>query len=226
MVAVCKIILNGLSQELKKRELKSFKNCINPPIFHTDDEKLIIDIILPPELHLLLGVVNTLFEHMARENEEDALKWASLCHVKRQKTHGSEEFNGNACRILLEHTDFLRSSLTCLKYVEVLKNFRDVVKGCFTNDLQENYLAKIEKFKRSYLDLEIPVTPKVHAVFHHVPYFCKKYGHGLGSYSEQAVEAVHHDFQPTWLSFKVLKESPMHDTQLLRAVCKYNASHV
>ena len=44
---------------------KDFDNVIHPPIFKNPDETLVLDLIPPPELHLLLGSVNTLYTSMA-----------------------------------------------------------------------------------------------------------------------------------------------------------------
>lgn len=42
------------------KNAKNFKNCIHPPAVGTDNEQRIIDIVTPPELHLMLGAVNTI----------------------------------------------------------------------------------------------------------------------------------------------------------------------
>ena len=41
--------------------VKTFGNVIHEPLVGAKDNDLVIDILPPPELHLLLGVVNTLF---------------------------------------------------------------------------------------------------------------------------------------------------------------------
>ena len=46
--------------------------------------------------------------------------------------------------------------------------------------------------------LGIPVTPKVHAVIHHVGQFRELKKRDLGPWSEQASEAVHSDFLKLW----------------------------
>ena len=42
-------------------DAKTFGNVIHEPLVGAKDNDLVIDILPPPELHLLLGVVNTLF---------------------------------------------------------------------------------------------------------------------------------------------------------------------
>lgn len=48
----------------KKNDAKNYANCIQQPVVTGDSNKLILDVIPPPELHLMLGVVNTVFDHM------------------------------------------------------------------------------------------------------------------------------------------------------------------
>ena len=182
-----------------KNKAKSYKNCIYPPIVQTSEDTLIMDIILPPELHLLLGIVNTLFSHMMKVFEKVANEWEERCYVEREMTHGSPSFKGNSCRILLNNIDLLRSicNLGCLKFVNAFQTFNEVVKACFTVDLSPKFVELIDEFREAYLALNISVTLKVHAVFFHVKEFCITHKKGLSFYSEQAMEAVHYDFSAT-----------------------------
>lgn len=210
---------------------KNFKNCINIPILKNskNTQSLILDLIPPPELHLLLGVVNTIFNDMMKKFENVALTWAKNCHVQREVHRGSSGFNGNSCRKLLNNVDNLRSicPLDCLKFVKMLENFNAVVKACFTSELKSNYKECIFTFKSSYIDLGIPITPKVHAVFFHIIDFCSKTNVGLGYYSEQAMEAVHHDFKSIWeKKYKININHPDYMKNLLKAVCDFNGLHV
>lgn len=211
-----------------RKSAKLFDNCIHPPLFNAEENKRIIDIIPPPELHLLLGAVNTLFHHMMLENEEVSVKWARECHVDRQCTYGSPTFEGNACKILLDKVDILDAMkcLGCAKYVETFRKLKKVVDSCFSLKLDPNFKRYIEDFKVSYQALEIPVTPKIHAILWHIVDFCSETKRGLGFYSEQAVESAHADFSKTWTRHKVLKNHPDYSRKLLRAVCEYNSFHL
>lgn len=213
----------------KISDAKNFKNCVHPPILMTNDDRIYLDLIPPPQLHLMLGVVNVLFSNLLNECEEDALLWAKACNVQRDITHGSPSFNGNSCRILLKKLDLLRSrskNIGCLKYIEVFKAFKDVVDACFSKILDTNFEDKIREFRNSYLELNISVTPKVHAVFYHVPEFCKKTQTGLGFYSEQVIESLHSDFKSVWIKHKVSSDHSEYSNRLLRAVCEYNGLHM
>lgn len=102
-------------------------------MFTEDSNQLVLDIIPPLELHLMLGVVNTVFDHMIEEFKDETMAWAKFCNVERDVTHGSG-LNGNSCKKLLDKLDILRSTwpIGCMKYVQVIEDFRLVVKTCFT----------------------------------------------------------------------------------------------
>lgn len=66
------------------KKSKNFMNCIHPPVFKRAEETKILDIIPPSELHLMLGVVNTLINHMTKEYEADADIWIKVWILKLQ----------------------------------------------------------------------------------------------------------------------------------------------
>lgn len=112
------------------------------------------------------------------------------------------------------------------KFVKAFKELDLVVKSCFGDTLEPDYEENILNFKKAYLDLEIPVTPKIHAIFYHVIDFCSAVGDGLGRYSEQASESVHYSFNSEWRNFKVTKSHSEYTARLLRAVNVYNSNHI
>ena len=86
--------------------------------------------------------------------------------------------------------------------------------------MKEGYGESIKKFTNAYLKLGISITPKVHAVMYHVEEFCNLSGRGLGPWSEQAGESVHHDFKNTWSRFMVNDiDRDIYGENLLKAVC-------
>ena len=176
----------------------------------------------------MIGVVGTLVDYMLDECETHVKKWIENCSVERQVTYYGASFTGGSCKTLLENVNSLRSNkcLFCLKYVQTLQDFKSVVHDCFGNVLRSSYEKSIEKFKSSFLSLEVSVTPKIHAVFYHVPDFCRSVNKSLGFFSEQTTESVHHDFNETWKKYKVSKRKPIYETRLLRAVCEYNSLHL
>lgn len=217
----------------QKNEAKRFKSCIHPPLLDTSVDWKILDIVPPPELHLMLGAVNTIINHMAKDCEKHVTHYTDkICHVQKEITRGGCGFAGNACKTLLEKADLLRllsestSCLKCVKWVEALTDLRSVVHDCFGNILRCSFKDSISRFRKSYLKLSIPITPKIHVIFFHVAEFCEKNGRALGSFSEQAFEAVHHDFNETWKKYKLKKGHPKFSENLLKAVVEYNSHHV
>ena len=85
---------------------------------------------------------------------------------------------------------------------------------------EPSYKEDIEMFRQDYLDLNINITPKVHAVIFHIVEFCERVDTGLGRFSEQASESVHHNFRTTWQRFKDYGQC------LLRAVNSFNTDHI
>ena len=190
-------------------------------------ETPIILAVPPPELHLLIGPVNTLYDALNKVWSESE-SWLSKCNVKKTEYHGGS-FAGNDSRKLLKHCDDL--DVLCpeefKQYVKTFKAFNDVVGGCYGRNLETNYLKKIEKFKAEYLKLGISVMPKVHAVMYHIGEFCEIKGMGLSPWSEQTAESLHHDFNQVWENYKVKDKShPEYGQRLHQAVQIYNSKHL
>jgi hypothetical protein len=207
---------------------KNSKNVVHRPLFHQlDATKKVLDLFPPPELHLLTGPVNFLLQNLHSAWPE-CDTWIQQCHVSREAQHGGT-FTGNSCRILLRSVDSMAAlgPVSCLPYVVALRSLSAVVSSCYGEQLDADFLDAIQRFRVAYLDLGISITPKVHAVLHHVADFCSARGRGLGLWTEQAVEAAHHDFRSLWKNFQVRDSShPAYEKQLLRAVQVYNSQHL
>ena len=66
-----------------------------------------------------------------------------------------------------------------------------------------NFKEHIKAFAYAYLELKIPITPKVHCVIVHVPQFLALHpGLGLGHFSEQATEHLHSDLETFYQTCK------------------------
>ena len=74
---------------------------------------------------------------------------------------------------------------------------------CYGAELHPDFKDKIAAFKKDFINLGISIAPKVHVVMFHIAEFCKITGQGLGPWSEQSGESVHHDFKGTWNRFIV-----------------------
>jgi len=152
-------------QNSSRTAAKRYDNVIHAPLLKGDADQRVVEVLPPPELHLLLGIVNKIYNEMFKVWDGASL-WSKHCFVERSAIHGGS-FDGNGCKRLLTRIDSLRAMcpLRCLRYVAVLDNFNLVVNSCFGVTLDPRFREHIAKFRDSYMALRIPVTPKVHAVF-------------------------------------------------------------
>ena len=215
-----------------KSSAAEFQNCVNEPILSGSDETEVLDVLAPPELHLLLGVVNHLFQGMKRIWNGASI-WPANLHITTSPYHGGENFNGPACHKLLQNINQLEllaqnsSSFQVQPFVQAFRNFRAVVHSCFGMSLDQDYARFIQAFKESCAHLPVSITPKLHILFFHVPEFIHRKGMPLGFFSEQASESVHHDFQKFWDSrYKREMSHPLYHDKLLRSVVEYNSKHI
>ena len=209
-----------------------FLNSIHEPLLSGPDETEILDLLVPPELHILLGVVNHLYQGM-KKIWAAASSWPQKLHIKPSPQHGGENFNGPACQKLLKNIDQLElltqasSSFQAQPFVRAFRDFQAVVHSCFGMSLDQDYDRFIKNFKNSCKSLPISITPKIHILFFHVPEFIRRRKMPLGIFSEQASESVHHDFQKFWNTrYKREMNNPNYSNQLLRSIIEYNSKHI
>ena len=205
---------------------KDFKNCINMPLLQGDNKDEIISLIPPCELHLLTGVVSKILTELDNEwKNEKVQNWLKNNNITMQNYYRFN-LNGNSCKKILQKADDLRRELPMRlkKFADCLVQFNLVRLSCFSKVLNPSYKSEIMKFRAAYKKLNIPQTTKIHIVCVHVSHFCEKFGVGLGYFSEQASEAVHADFLHVWNDYKKLP--PSSQSNLFRAVVKYNSFHI
>ena len=225
---------NGrLHKTLRKPQCADFLNCLNEPLISGSDDKSIFDVVPLPELHLMTGVVNHIFNELnTRWGENRAYEWAKQYSILNDSHHG-DGFKGPSARRILRVASQLAVDTSLPRHLTVfahaLVNFNSVVSGCFGTEEHPsfNWAADIHAFEKSFLKLDISITPKVHAVIHHLPQWLELGKGPLGHHSEQATEACHYDFQHVLknYAFNPLKLEQM-AMQYLRAVLKYNSLHL
>ncbi len=221
----------------KKGKPWDFYNCIEDPLFaDLDDSTEILDLIPPPELHLMMGVTTKLYEEVLykmQRDGEDAKRieeWARQHNIVREHYRGGV-MEGNKCRALLKKAVDLGKELPdkYRVYAVALHRFGKVVTACFSKELVKvegkTYEELIQEFHEVFLACQINQTPKVHTVLVHVPEWCYRQQKGLGYASEQASESVHYDFRKKWEHFKV-REDKRFGESLKSCVIQYNSSHL
>ena len=224
---------------------KEYDNCVHMPLLPGADDVLVLDVLPPMELHLLLGTVNRLVDHLEQTLTDSGSRltiqqWISRLGLTRCSFHGGQ-FDGNSCKKLLTSVDVLQSlaedagAFCAMPVVEALRALRTVVTGCFGQDVSGDVVERVAAYREAYLALGITVTVKKHAIFAHVAEFCVARDRGLGLFSEQASESVHADFAAVWSRYKVSSANAAYHQylpsiptypQLLRAVEVYNCRHM
>ena len=241
----------------KKMSSAPWKNCENMPLydFNRLSELLkIIDMMPPPELHMLLGLGNDFFDLLRKRLttcprgiqllKDFCLKW----NLERVDYYGSGEgdglrgqFAGNGCKTLLDHVDgheglvyFLSKDAEALQLVQpildAMRAFNVVRKQCFGVILDANYKDSIKTFANLWIKCERSITLKCHVLFVHVVHFlernAEKYpGKGLGFWGEQAAESIHSKWETFWARRKVPTTHKDYDKILFWALVEFNATH-
>ena len=90
------IISNG-----KLKSAKDYKSCFAEPLIDYEGDYLVIDLIPPMELHILLGIVNRLYDNLDKDLEKSGLslsakEWSDKLFIYRRHYHGGQ-FVGNHC---------------------------------------------------------------------------------------------------------------------------------
>jgi len=222
----------------KKIRPQDFMNCVEQPLFNDlADKTEIIDLIPPPELHLMIGVTSKLLkglkDRLIADNRsvKQIEMWLNEKQIWREKYRGGA-MEGNKCRLLLRNALELAQTLPDQYKVFALamQRFEWVVQSCFGKDLitvrEMNFEQTIFEFHQTYARLQISMTPKVHAVVVHVPQWCHKHNKGLGVVSEQASESVHYDFKKKWEHYQIHEGNERYSDHLLRCVVAYNSLHI
>lgn len=210
---------------LARTSAKHYGNVIHSPIFKDVDEKLVLDIIPPPELHLLIGPVCTMFNGLKKAWPK-ADEWANLCNVEKEQYYGGV-FNGNSCKKLLKNIAILTDSLRCEKaeYCKAFQDFSDAVDACYAKVLNNDYETKIGEFANSYKNMDYLLHSRFIPSFT-TKDFCKRHHLGLGIWSEQASESVHADFNITWERYAISRINEKYGEHLLSAVRDYSGKHI
>ena len=120
------------------------------------------------------------------------------------------------------------SDIEC--HIEPIKQFNNVRKKVFGNNLEAGWKKAIRDFSYAYKQIPNITKPlKVHIVIAHVCDFIEKYGNGrgLGFYSVQTGEALHHKFETIFDKYYIKNiYSKKYGQNLYKAVVKFSSFHL
>lgn len=225
----------------RRKDQAKFQNCVFPNLLVGDPGAKVLSILFPPELHLLIGIVD---KHLQGLEKVFGLCWVDNflknVNIVRKSYQGSHALEGNQSSMFLKKLPQLEQAIMQesdqlkvegLPLLQSLRQFRKVQEACFGQYLQEGYEQTIQEFSKMYKSLDnMTITPKVHIVEHHLSDFFKEMGeakYGLGWYSEQSFEAMHHDMMQEWERVKISDPNhPDFGPKLLKFVLGYNARHM
>ena len=152
-----------------------YQNVVNRPLLIGEDEVKTLEILNPPQLHLMTGVLGKLIKEMEKHTGEKFVsRFLRQEDISRCVYQGSRSFEGNQARKLLKSVDKLEREVKSLNietliqvlpYVETLRSFDKVVSSCFAQNLDPDYNTAIQTFSTQYRSLGISVTPKVIIIY-------------------------------------------------------------
>ena len=236
-------LLNAPSSNTKYA--KGYENCVFKPAIGggshygdtvLDDER-VIDVIVPGELHILMGVVLLIVEEIEEVWSEDGMtRWFAKLGIEKRPYHGGT-FPGDDCKLMtsdkgvgallgLSDADNVRNIVQ--PYADALAALDAVSSKCFSNILADDWQESIKRFEDSFEKLDRAWTPKVHALVFHVPEFinAREPKRALGPYSEQAGESLHHVWKDyVQKRFSKLPKGKFPDPKL-HALARFNAENI
>ena len=221
---------------------KEFGSFVHEILVQYPDETLLLDILNFPELHVMLGLVQKLLDYIKLASSTHFAKTViDQLNITETYHRGKKGLNGNACKKLIENATLfiikskaLPDSCDKAKIVAAAKTmslFNNVVNSSFGQLVEEDWEQDIRDFCAAYRALiGISFPPKFHLVEGHLVQFLKRRwsldnsyeGFGLGYWSEQPFEALHHKFEEHFERYKVGRMHEDYGNRLLDAVLSWN----
>ena len=152
-----------------RNQQSKFKNCIHPCLLVVPDPRVsVLSVIPPPQLHLLLGCVNHLFNMLkvVMKKEGRLQRFLDWCKKNSISLRGldSSQLDGNNSKQLMKCTDKLLSATmdgeedlipgvdsifllpeAGLPIIETMKAFNCVTSGTMSRTLDPNYKELIDR---------------------------------------------------------------------------------
>ena len=222
----------------KMADMRKFANVIHPSLIKGDEGTTILSTIPLPELHLLMGVVNWSLELLYQVVPQKELQ--QTMRTKGISVHGYHGggLDGGNSNLFLKHLVFIFSSLPdkLNPIFMMLSKFKKVVNSCFSLELAPTFeqdidsfnseVAKLIKFTKNELKVELSPTWKIHILVTHLKPFLQEKQIGLGLFCEQTSEAAHCAMKPTIQRFKRKADHRLHGARLLRVAGDFSSKNM
>ena len=115
----------------KLADASKYANVVNLLLIDEEDAKRVIDVLPPPELHLLMGVVNALLNLLIRIfSLEFVESWLNANNILRHGYQGGGTDGNNSMKVL-KHLNSLEMALpdALAPIVDCLRALKNVVSG-------------------------------------------------------------------------------------------------
>ena len=113
------------------RKASKFANVIHPSLIIEADDKLVLDQLPPPELHLMMGGVNCHMNLLIKMKGLPFIEaWTRTMRILRHGYQGGG-YDGNNSKKILESLDDLaiRVPISCLPIISSLQALKAVISG-------------------------------------------------------------------------------------------------
>ena len=198
--------------------------------------------IAQPELHYVIGVTNWVFNLSKKVlGSNKYYKLVEWCQHHGITIHGYQGggLDGNNSKKFLKYAKSLSELLpesVSPAVTDLLSKFDNVVSGCFSYYLSENYCLLLDQFKTSVWELisvwkqqfgtELSVPWKVHMVMCHVKPQLDSTGEGLAGDSEQTGESGHSKMKKEMARYKQDLTNTHHGERTLAGVKRFVSKRI
>lgn len=165
--------------------------------------------IAPPPLHIMLGLVNSVFDSVEKLNVDNSiLDWTKESGARKRGQ--DSKFNGPNCQKLINRAETLlrHQNPELQKYYWLLKNFKKANQsynkvGFVNQRLIRFHRQQIDSVIRQWFSID-SLTSRPHKVHYmrHVPVWEMKKGYLIGTFSETNFESIHSKFLCTAENYK------------------------
>lgn len=158
-----------------KKFAKECGSTVNPPLFDEEDERLVIEKCVIPELHIMQGFVNHIFwTRLMPFTDDRALLWPERLNLVPSNYQG-RVFEGNACRKLLQNPDVLfdpeiagNNPLRMVPFVSAFKVMDKIVHEGFSNRKSCDVDELLSHLQTIFPGLYVSKSLKLHVLLDHL----------------------------------------------------------
>ena len=150
----------------------------------------LLDVLVPPQLHIVLGIVLHLWELLDVIDAQVAIAWMRVVGVSHSRPHGARGFDGNSCTAVAAALQAFHLVMARTMSVKLHPEWRQSISAF--EEAYADLVTFVELFapRQQYRDPE-RLTPKIYCLVRELPTWIDQHQCTLLSVSEQAFETLH-----------------------------------